>query len=395
LGTGNIRDRKWRPFDEARELVRRLSLKNQTDWRAYCKSGEKPTDIPYSPEKAYNSQFRGWGDWLGTGRRALRSGWRSFEEAREFVRALGLKSQIEWNEWRTSGQKPADIPSTPERTYKGKGWVSLGDWLGTGTIASRKRGYRPFEEAREYVRGLGLRNRDEWEEWLRSGKKPDDIPSSPQVVYKDKGWVSWGDWLGYAGYWTRTALLAFLEALRPGIPYLSERKLYAILAQGGRLSALRKKFGKDDQAIIKDLKENDGRGLEEAIRGSLDEEDESVPAAEDGEALPEGHIFSRELGDALTEDVLPTPISIEALQAVDMLASSRFGLDEEAAEFLVTENSTHLGRQLWTRCCCCRRCRLRGAPRSYHRSANRRWLYSVLALLVLRWPSFVYLLSAL
>jgi hypothetical protein len=81
--------------------------------------------------------------------------WRSFAEARAFVRALGLKSRGEWRAYCHSGQKPADIPSTPERAYRTE-WGSLGDWLGTDTIAHRNRQYRPFAEARAFVRTLGL-----------------------------------------------------------------------------------------------------------------------------------------------------------------------------------------------------------------------------------------------
>jgi len=37
--------------------------------------------------------------------------WRSFEEAREYVRGLGLKNHAEWREWAKSGERPADIPA--------------------------------------------------------------------------------------------------------------------------------------------------------------------------------------------------------------------------------------------------------------------------------------------
>lgn len=26
--------------------------------------------------------------------------------------------------------------------------------------------------------------------------RPNNIPANPSQVYKDKGWTSWGDWLG-------------------------------------------------------------------------------------------------------------------------------------------------------------------------------------------------------
>jgi hypothetical protein len=59
----------------------------------------------------------------------------------------------------------------------------------------RCRNWRPFEEAREYARGLGLKNWHEWQAWAKSGKRPKDIPSNPREIYGVKGWVSHGDWL--------------------------------------------------------------------------------------------------------------------------------------------------------------------------------------------------------
>ncbi|WP_192820193.1 hypothetical protein [Rufibacter sp. LB8] len=35
-----------------------------------------------------------------------------------------------------------------------------------------------------------------WKEYCDSGLKPDNIPSNPDEVYKDKGWISWSDWMG-------------------------------------------------------------------------------------------------------------------------------------------------------------------------------------------------------
>ena len=57
----------FRPFSEAREYVRKLGLKSQTQWREYCNSGKKPEDIPSYPEAAYDNEWIGYGDWLGTG----------------------------------------------------------------------------------------------------------------------------------------------------------------------------------------------------------------------------------------------------------------------------------------------------------------------------------------
>ena len=53
-----------------------------------------------------------------------------FKEARAFVHKLSLKNGTQWKEYCRSGNKPDDIPNNPHNTYKNSGWVSLGDWLG-------------------------------------------------------------------------------------------------------------------------------------------------------------------------------------------------------------------------------------------------------------------------
>src|ERR1051325_10591863 len=55
--------------------------------------------------------------------------------------------------------------------------------------------FRPFADAREYVRKLKLKKPAEWREYSKSRKKPQDIPIYPEVVYR-KEWKGWGDWLG-------------------------------------------------------------------------------------------------------------------------------------------------------------------------------------------------------
>jgi hypothetical protein len=107
-----------------------------------------------------------------------------YKESREFVRGLNLNNTKEWYEFCKSGNKPDDIPSNPHNTYKNK-WEGYGNWLGTGTVANQDKAYRPYKEAREFVRSLGLKGYDEWEKYCKSGDKPDDIPASPWVVYKE------------------------------------------------------------------------------------------------------------------------------------------------------------------------------------------------------------------
>jgi len=122
--------------------------------------------------------------------------YRPFEEAREFVHNLNLKGEKEWRDYRKSGNKPEDIPSNPNQTYKQDGWKTWGDWLGNGIVASHLREYRPFEEAREFVHNLNLKSQKEWRDYTKSRQKPKDIPANPEGTYKQEGWKGYGDWLG-------------------------------------------------------------------------------------------------------------------------------------------------------------------------------------------------------
>ena len=140
---------------------------------------------------------------------------RDFESAREFVRSLKLKGQVEWNDYCKSDNKPEDIPAIPSRTYKNKGWTNWGDWLGTGSVATQDMVFRDFESAREFVRSLKLKSVEEWREYCKSDNKPEDIPQSPDKIYKNKGWTSWGDWLGTGSVATQKLskqYLSFKEA---------------------------------------------------------------------------------------------------------------------------------------------------------------------------------------
>ena len=119
---------------------------------------------------------------------------RAFKQARKFARSLKLETRDDWNEFCKSGKLPEDIPADPSNTYKDKGWVGVGDWLGTGRLANQARSFRSFKQARKFARSLKLKSRAEWNEFCKSGDLPQDIPTNPHRTYED--WVSMPDWLG-------------------------------------------------------------------------------------------------------------------------------------------------------------------------------------------------------
>ena len=137
------------------------------------------------------------------GRHYLRQ-YRAFKKARAFVRSLSLKSQNDWFNYCNSGKKPDDIPTAPGGTDADAGWLGMGDWLGTGTVATYLHQYRSFKKARAFVRSLSLKSQNDWVIYCKSGKKPDDIPVHPDRTYAKMSWVGYGDWLGTGTVATRS-----------------------------------------------------------------------------------------------------------------------------------------------------------------------------------------------
>ena len=53
-----------------------------------------------------------------------------------------------------------------------------------------------FKEAREFVRGLNLKNSKQWEVYRESKEFPSFLPKHPDQRYRNSGWLSMKDWLG-------------------------------------------------------------------------------------------------------------------------------------------------------------------------------------------------------
>ena len=118
---------KYLSFVDARRIVRSKKLQGIKEWLAWCKAGRRPSNIPAYPGRVYRDG--GWvsiPDWLG-GRR--RTAFLSFVAARRIVRSKKLGGWKEYRAWCKAG-RPSNIPSNPEKVYRGGGWLSLPDWLG-------------------------------------------------------------------------------------------------------------------------------------------------------------------------------------------------------------------------------------------------------------------------
>jgi hypothetical protein len=178
--------KKWRRFDDAREFVISLELKNQKEWKLHCNSDRKQEDIPSNPWNVYE-EWKTLSDWLGSTNISTRNRtFLPFNEARETIRNLNITNHVKWRKFCNTKKFPKNIPKYPEQTYK-KEWIDWYDWLGKGFLT--------FSEARNFVHALELSSVHDWDDYCKSNKKPTNIPTVPRKIYPDN-WKDWGDWLG-------------------------------------------------------------------------------------------------------------------------------------------------------------------------------------------------------
>ena len=158
----------WMSFDESKQYVRKLGISTTGDWKKYVRSGKKPHNLPSQPYREYKEKWLSFPDWFGT-KPGFNGKYKSFEEAREYVRKLKFKSTKKFQEYASSGHLPFDIPVSVASHYKNDGWLSYKDFLGIkpGYIFGK---FREFEDARKHVQKLELKNQKEWSGYCKSGK---------------------------------------------------------------------------------------------------------------------------------------------------------------------------------------------------------------------------------
>jgi superfamily II DNA or RNA helicase len=125
---GNLKD-GYLSFEETKKFVSGLNIESLKYWNIYCTSGKRPHYVNTNPQRHFKSEWISWGDFLGTDRVSdnLKT-YLSFNDARECVRKLNLKTWKEYKIW-WDENKTNNIPKTPHNTYKND-WISTSDWLG-------------------------------------------------------------------------------------------------------------------------------------------------------------------------------------------------------------------------------------------------------------------------
>jgi len=131
-------------YDEAKEIIQKEGIKKKDDYNA----SYKRLGLPAAPFTYYKN--KGWIDWydyLGKDKHHLPS----YEEAQRIVQEAGIKGQEEY----FAKYKTLGLPSEPHEYYKDKGWIDWYDLIGRKHPPS-------YEEAQRIVQEAGIKTQKEY-----------------------------------------------------------------------------------------------------------------------------------------------------------------------------------------------------------------------------------------
>ena len=113
---------------------------------------------------------------------------------------------------------------------------------------------------------LGLKNQDEWRDYLEKGKRPFNIPANPSRTYS-RQWKGIADWLGYEeSTWSVRKVKELLHALIESkiIYRWDEAVLYSLLGREGVLNLGENRHKQFFRNLIEASRTNEGyKAIEE------------------------------------------------------------------------------------------------------------------------------------
>jgi hypothetical protein len=179
-------------YDEVKTWVKNnVKVSSKNKWMFYCKNNILPDFISTYPDIVYkNRGWVSWGDFLGTGNK-----WDNnvehldYNKAKLFLFNYKLKIAADYKLFIKDNNY--NLPSKPNRYYKNRGWVSWGDFLGTGKVANQLRVFYPYDIFKEKIKELKIKSFYSYKKYIKTNKTDNKLPTNPNIVYKNKGWVSW------------------------------------------------------------------------------------------------------------------------------------------------------------------------------------------------------------
>jgi hypothetical protein len=166
---------KYETYQEAHEAVVKLGITSKKDYLKRYKEDPRLTSVPF---KKYKNN--GWVIWSIFFGKEQKITYETYKEAKEAVIKLGITT---CKEYYNRYKEDPRLIAAPDKKYKNKGWISWYKFMGTENNI-----YETYQEAQNGVLCLGINTQSKYK---KRYKEDYLLPSNPETIYKNKGWVSW------------------------------------------------------------------------------------------------------------------------------------------------------------------------------------------------------------
>ena len=172
------------PYEDTRAVLKKLQIKSEKQYQAIKPQQKKQLGLPANPQDFYEKtrQWEGWSEFLGIK-------FHSYEQAKIVTQSLKLESINDYLMMALDVRQNLKLPSNPIEYYK-KDWKSWKEYLGSSYQSNKRRSFLSYEEARKKVQELGV-----WSSREFAKNRPVNIHSLPYVYYK-KDWKGWKNFFG-------------------------------------------------------------------------------------------------------------------------------------------------------------------------------------------------------
>ena len=231
-------------LENAIQLMRLLQIRDESTFRLWRGSGARPKNFPSNPDKYYAGKgWKSWSHFFGSHMLTLEEheklvqergvitlkgylelvekrdyegrlsrtphiyfkskGWVSwnkffnlpedpfmnFTEAMLLMKRLGIQSVAQFKQWSSSGQRPKNFPSNPDKYYKNKGWKSWSHFFSNHRLS--------LEEHIELARARKIKTIEEYHELVEKNDFVGRLVKNPDVYFRGAGgWISWDHFFG-------------------------------------------------------------------------------------------------------------------------------------------------------------------------------------------------------
>jgi hypothetical protein len=191
---------KYLSYDKLREFVRNKKLRTKNDYVSYLSNycEYEGYIVPYNPSTFYSKDiWEGWSIFLRDEiyKKNYNNTYYSYTECKEEIKKYCFTSKNDFNKRiKEIIKENIRIPYSPNTIYKDEweGWIIF---LNTDNDIEQINDLVDFDSAKKYAHSLNLKLSKQWE-LIKFGDLPIGMTKKPNILYKDKGWKDWYDFLG-------------------------------------------------------------------------------------------------------------------------------------------------------------------------------------------------------